>query len=368
MRSTPRPAESLYHLAKLKYEIGDYQTAAVYLQFYRRIGDLDNDHDAKWGKLCAEMLWNNWPDAVESMKSIHDAIDSTGAHTPVYTTDGASLQARAWLMHWSLFVFFFYTDDQMMPVDDGLDKLIELWLPDMYKNPQMHSEKEGKHQWKHLRVLQTLCPHLLRYITVAVIVGSEGSGKRASGQESGHIRMKQRMKDLQKLIEAERRYYNDPITEFVRKLLSDCDFEGAHKILHECELAMDSDFFLFDHKARFVKQARMMIFENHCRIHSVMDIGTVAKKLNTDDAGAERYIVKMIRGAQLDAKIDSEANQVLLASQGNGVYAASPTPAHGDWTTRGGPPLKSRSAATWRCGWCGCTTARSGFVPFSLLS
>eukprot|EP01059_Diplonema_ambulator_P008378 TRINITY_DN179_c3_g1_i1.p1 TRINITY_DN179_c3_g1~~TRINITY_DN179_c3_g1_i1.p1 ORF type:complete len:535 (+),score=215.67 TRINITY_DN179_c3_g1_i1:51-1607(+) len=309
--------ESVYQYAKIKYETGDYYSAGILLHYYRKIGDLENDADAKWGRYASEILMQNWPDAVDSLRTLQDSIDNVTMGTNIYQTEGAQLQARAWLMHWSLFVYFFYQDENSVYVDEGIDKLIDAWLPDMYKT---HQEKEHK-QWKYLRVIQSLCPHLLRYLCAAVIIGSEESGKRLSGQESGHIRIKQRFKDLSRLIDSEARYYKDPITEFLQLLLSDCDFDGAHAKLHACELVIDSDFFLYEHKARFMRQARKMIFENHCRIHSVMDIAMVAKKLNYDtEEAAERYIVKMIRGAHLDAKIDSEANQVLLASQGASIY------------------------------------------------
>ena len=223
-------------------------------------------------------------------------------------------------MHWSLFLCFYCTDEDENLVDDGLDKLAEMWLPEMYARER----ESNRVQWSFLRVIQTICPHLLRYLVAAVVIGSEESGKRASGSESGHIKMKQKIKDLSRLIDSEKRYYRDPITQFFEKLLVECDFDGAHQKLAECELVMESDFFLAQHKQRFITQARRMIFENHCRIHSVMDIGMLAKKLNTDIDEAERYIVKMIRGAHLDAKIDSEASKVLLASQGNSMYVLNP--------------------------------------------
>eukprot|EP01061_Rhynchopus_euleeides_P013231 TRINITY_DN23166_c0_g1_i1.p2 TRINITY_DN23166_c0_g1~~TRINITY_DN23166_c0_g1_i1.p2 ORF type:complete len:568 (+),score=310.35 TRINITY_DN23166_c0_g1_i1:278-1981(+) len=304
--------EGLLQYAKLQYEEGKYLEAQMFLHYYMTIGDLDNDNEARWGKLAADTLVNDWPAAMDTIKLIQDSIDKGVPQQ--YATPGAQLQARAWLMHWSLFAFFYYSNEEGHKYDEGLDKLVYLWLPDMYSQ-----EKEGASNHRYLRVLQTICPHLIRYLAVAVIVGQEKTGKRAA-QESGHIKMKQRNKDLNRLIEAEKAYYSDPITNFVKKLLSECDLEGAHAVLPQCELIMEADFFLQPHKDRFMRQAREMIFENYCRIHSVMDIGMVARKLGQDTEEAECYIVKMIRGAQLDAKIDSEANQVLLASQGSTFY------------------------------------------------
>ena len=41
-----------------------------------------------------------------------------------------------------------------------------------------------------------------------------------------------------------------------------------------------------------------------CRIHQKIDIGMLASKLAMQQEEAERWIVDLIRGARLDAKID----------------------------------------------------------------
>ena len=56
-----------------------------------------------------------------------------------------SLQQRTWLIHWSLFVFFNHAK--------GRDLII-----DMFLDSQLY-----------LNAIQTMCPHILRYLTTAVI-------------------------------------------------------------------------------------------------------------------------------------------------------------------------------------------------------
>ena len=52
------------------------------------------------------------------------------------------MRDRAWLLHWSLFVFF---------NNNNMDDLIQLFTSNLYQN-----------------VIQTMCPHLLRYWTAAI--------------------------------------------------------------------------------------------------------------------------------------------------------------------------------------------------------
>jgi hypothetical protein len=69
-----------------------------------------------------------------------------------------------------------------------------------------------------------MCPHILRYLSTAVITTSCSSTRRRVV-----------IKDLVKVIEQESYTYKDPITEFLQCLYVDFDFDGAQKKLRECE-------------------------------------------------------------------------------------------------------------------------------------
>ena len=62
---------------------------------------------------------------------------------------------------------------------------------------------------------------------------------------------------------------SDPITEFVRCLFVDYNFDGAQEQLAKCEEVLDNDFFLVAAKDAFMEAARQFLFENYCRIHQV---------------------------------------------------------------------------------------------------
>jgi len=159
---------------------------------------------------------------------------------------------------------------------------------------------------KYLNVIQTTCPHILRYWATAVII-------------SKHSRHSSAMKELVAVIQQESYTYKDPITEFVKCLHVKFDFDGAQQKLKECETVLSNDFFLVNCYADFIDHARLMIFETFCRIHQCISIGMLAEKLDMTADEAERWIVNLIRNARLDAKLDSKLGHVVM-----GVHAVSP--------------------------------------------
>ncbi|KAF9592752.1 hypothetical protein IFM89_017322 [Coptis chinensis] len=105
------------------------------------------------------------------------------------------LQSRIWLMHWSLFIFFNH--------EGGRNGIIDLFLYDRYLN-----------------AIQTNAPHLLRYLSTALII----TKKR-----------RPQLKEFIKVIQQEQYSYKDLITEFLQCLYVNYDFDGAQQKLRECE-------------------------------------------------------------------------------------------------------------------------------------
>ena len=85
------------------------------------------------------MLLQQWDTALEDMNRLKEIIDSRSFATPLQ-----QLQQRTWLIHWSLFVFFNHPN--------GRNGIIDMFFQDRYLN-----------------AIQTNCPHILRYLTTAVI-------------------------------------------------------------------------------------------------------------------------------------------------------------------------------------------------------
>merc|ERR1712136_278121 len=104
--------DDLYDYAKFQYECGNYSGASEYLYFHRVLAPPSDKNfmNALWGKLASEILMQNWEAALEEVNRIKEIIDAGGAVGGMSLGGmGNALQAlqqRAWLIHWSLFVFF----------------------------------------------------------------------------------------------------------------------------------------------------------------------------------------------------------------------------------------------------------------------
>jgi len=268
--------DAYFKYTKYHFDCGNYSMAGDNLFYYRQLSsNPEKNFGALWGKLAAEILTQNWETALDDMNKLKDVIDSKTFASPL-----VQLQHRTWLIHWSLFIFFNHPN--------GRNLIIDMFL-----------------QEKYLNAIQMTSPHILRYLTTAVITNK----KRRNV-----------LKDLIKVIQQEAYTYRDPITEFLECLFGNFDFEGAQQKLRECEKVLLNDFFLVACRDEFIENARLFIFETYCRIHQSIDIGMLAEKLNMDQTQAERWIVNLIRNAKIDAKIDSANNRVIMGTQYPSIY------------------------------------------------
>uniref|UniRef100_A0AAY5KRF3 Eukaryotic translation initiation factor 3 subunit E n=1 Tax=Esox lucius TaxID=8010 RepID=A0AAY5KRF3_ESOLU len=175
----------------------------------------------------------------------------------------------------------------------------------MFEDPETTRQMQST---RYLNAIQTMCPHILRYLTTAVITNKDVRKRR------------QVLKDLVKVIQQESYTYKDPITEFVECLYVNFDFDSAQKKLRECESVLVNDFFLVACLEDFIENARLFIFETFCRIHQCISISMLADKLNMTPEEAERWIVNLIRNARLDAKIDSKLGHVVMGNNAVSPY------------------------------------------------
>jgi len=271
--------DQIYDYAKLYYECGDYSTASQYLNLHNElVPTTDKNYlSGLWGKLACNILLHQWDYGVEDFEKLKNFIDEESFRNSLQT-----LQQRTWLLHWGLYLYFNHAK--------GWDLLLDLL----------------SNNAKYLNVIQTTCPHILRYWATTVII-------------SKHSRHSNAMKELIQVIQQESYTYKDPITEFIECLHVNFDFDGAQKKLKECEIVLSNDFFLVNCYDLFMEHARLMIFETFCRIHQCISIGMLAEKLDMVPDKAERWIVNLIRNARLDAKLDSKLGHVVM-----GVHAVSP--------------------------------------------
>jgi len=244
-----------------------------------------------WGKLSCEILVEDWEEASIALTAVKTAIEllaTTSKLTPL-----EALHQRTWLLHWSLFVFWNDASGK------GLESMVELFTSE-----------------KYLQAVTTHAPHLLRYLTAAVLLCKRRAAKKAGSNSNAEGR--RLLRDLVKVMQ--QCEYSDPIVEFVDKLTVKFDFEAAQSQLARCETVLSSDFFLCKQTELFMEEARVFVFENYCRIHHKIDLTTLGEKLAMDRDRAERWIVDLIRNALLDAKIDSEEGCVAMGTGSTNVH------------------------------------------------
>jgi translation initiation factor 3 subunit E len=244
-----------------------------------------------WGKLSCEILVEDWEEASVALVAVKTAIESLASSNKLTALE--ALHHRTWLLHWSLFVFWNDASGK------GLESMVELFTSE-----------------KYLQAVTTHAPHLLRYLTAAVLLCKRRAAKKAGSNSNAEGR--RLLRDLVKVMQ--QCEYSDPIVEFVDKLSVKFDFEAAQSQLARCETVLSSDFFLCKQTELFMEEARVFVFENYCRIHHKIDLTTLGEKLAMDRDRAERWIVDLIRNALLDAKIDSEEGCVVMGTGSTSVY------------------------------------------------
>ena len=135
--------EALYRYARFEFECGKYQTASNLLGQFRALSGEQNAQQsttALWGKLGSDILMQHWDDALLDLTNLKEWIDSKSGASPA-----EQLNQRAWLLHWSLFVYF--------NLASGASLLVDLFV-----------------QEKYMQAIQSVAPHLMRYLIAAAVL------------------------------------------------------------------------------------------------------------------------------------------------------------------------------------------------------
>jgi translation initiation factor 3 subunit E len=195
-----------------------------------------------WGISACQILVEDWKAASVAMEAVQTALELL-----VQNKDLSPLQALeecTWLLHWSLFVYW-------SEPKTGLEQLVELFFSEKYR-----------------QAITTHAPHLLHYLTAAVLLIKRG--KNSDGRQLlknlGHV-----MQNVEN---------TDAICEFVNCVSHKIDFEMAQQKLQECEHVLERDFFLCKQTAVFMEEARVFVFENYSRIHDKIDFGGIGRKVS----------------------------------------------------------------------------------------
>nr|ADD38950.1 Eukaryotic translation initiation factor 3 subunit E [Lepeophtheirus salmonis] len=278
--------EKSFEYATLMYDASEYQNSISVLRIVETL--LTKKHDkylaCKWGLLACSILLQDELRAMQDLVELKTAIDEQTEENGNSRSFLEQLQQRTWMLHWSLHVFFRLQHT-------GRNQLVEWFL----NTPN------------HLNAIQTLAPHLLRYLSVCVVVSKESS-------------MNNNLRHLIHLIQQESYSYQDPITRFLKAVYVDFDFEVAEKELLLCRSVLENDFFTTTCVDEFMEVARQLMLEIFCKIFNCVDLDSLAKSLHMNPEAAEKWIVSMIKAGKIDAKIDSENNEILMQTQSVSPY------------------------------------------------
>jgi translation initiation factor 3 subunit E len=242
---TLEQVNALYYYGHYQYTYGDYLGASSYLYHFLILSpSLDLNVSAHWGKLLSDTLAGEWDAALSGLKELREMIDNP--LTEEQAKPSVQLQARSWLLHWGLFVFFNH--------EDGRAALLDIFLSPPYLN-----------------TLQTSCPHLTRYLVAAAILthrtNSNGYKVTIAGRQ-----IRNPIQEITKIVLQENHHYADPITSFLSDLYGEFDFEKAQEKLKDAKTILENDFFLNGFVDEFMEGARWLVSEVYCKIHRRIDI------------------------------------------------------------------------------------------------
>ena len=159
------------------------------------------------------------------------------------------------------------------------------------------------------------CPHILRYLTAAAIL---------------HKRRKNVLKDLVRVLLQSTHdvlpaapsadtaaapssflSYTDPLISFLLSLYTDFSFPAAHAHLNQARILLSHDYFLAGSAEReILENARVMLFETYCQIHSRVEISRLQKEV---DLSKE---VRVDKDGEIIIETEEEEKKRLAAGEG----------------------------------------------------
>ena len=300
---TEAHVEALYDFARFRYDSGEYDAAIDYLQYYRVLAlpmaeqgsrvHQERCLQALWGRFAAQILTLSWDAAKESQLQLVAAIRHSNQ------PDVQVVQQRAWLLHWSLFMY--------ANVPNGRDALVDFFLADSAR-PGLGVGGSDRDKITNLNVILLACPWLLRYVIAAVLIN-----------QKHHRNLKL---ILRLLTPADVEALKDPVVDFIYCLLVSFDFEGSQRKLADCASVIATDYFLSSMMSpqEYMAAARRFVFEVYCRVHEKIDLVQLAAQLRMGADEAEKWIVDLIRSAQIEARLDTRTRSVTMQQPDSSLY------------------------------------------------
>jgi translation initiation factor 3 subunit E len=208
----------------------NYYNHAHYPKTLEILSTLPLTKSIRYGILYSALLSQQFSIASEQLKALVELLDKDSSDHKLLLTD------RAHVLHASLFYFF--------SSPQALHGLADLFFKPAYMN-----------------TLQMLCPHLLQYVTVAVMIVS-----------------KKNIKDLNKILCLEST--RDPILSLFEALFYTLDLAAASQLLPLVQEWMEKDYFLKNFAKEFMDASRQVLLETCLKIHHSLTFDALTDILN----------------------------------------------------------------------------------------
>lgn len=173
---------------------------------------------------------------------------------------------RAALLHYSLFIYFNRGGfEEIVGRDTGLFR-----------------------EQRYLQAVSTICPHLLRYMVMAVILLNDSRDDPRMQRTELH--------EIAAIVQEETSSYKDSLPEFLRLLWVENDFDGAAECFKDCQRDVNNDFFLSYYLDVFNDAARLIILKQYCRLYSRIRVSELCKYLLfTDEVACMKFVTRKVQ-------------------------------------------------------------------------
>ncbi|KEG08336.1 putative eukaryotic translation initiation factor [Trypanosoma grayi] len=277
---------AIMELAYLHYDAARYTDASELLSLCHCVAGYELEQGALlWGKLVSDTCTCNWPSAIAVAEKLRRQQNADVFEEDIFRVASTTTTTeRVWLLHWVLFPFF----------KGG----------NQYSAHLLNFVFDFKTNFVYQSVVETVCPHYLRYICAAAILNKQ----RRSALRSAAAMV------------ANVYEYSDPLTRLVHAIVNRQSFEDALALLPEARATALSDYFLNLHANGIVENAKRLIFARYMTTHCVVSIPYMAEKLDMTPADAEVWLANLISETKQRAKIDSVAEQMVVGSQVRSVH------------------------------------------------
>uniref|UniRef100_A0A6G3MGF6 Eukaryotic translation initiation factor 3 subunit E (Trinotate prediction) n=1 Tax=Henneguya salminicola TaxID=69463 RepID=A0A6G3MGF6_HENSL len=263
-----------YEYSTILYDTGCYKDCFSVLSLYSCLVDKKTNsyRESLWGQLACSILINDVEQSVELIDIIKNSLDTFSF------TKQQQLVNYAYILHWSLFVYF--------KIPHLIDKFVYMCL---------HSHC--------LAAIQMGCPHLIRYLVIAYVMCFEDG-------------------DMHKLIEIilqEEYHYSDCFTLFIKSLFCEYDLDSALMHLKNSFDEFKIDYFIREIEEFFSSHAYFLLLKLYAKTHVSVSKSYIMQYFGIDEK-LSSFLISKLFGIEEDQTDDIFSTTIASNTSYHQVY------------------------------------------------